>query len=375
MILPGSTLGMLGGGQLGRMFVTVARTMGYKVIVFEPDKNSPAAQLADAHICADYNDFAALDKLGKECVAITTEFENVSAEALQYLTKFCPVRPSSEAVSIAQDRIKEKNFLQTNGFKPANFAIILNSGDLKEGVKKVGLPAILKLSRSGYDGKGQRLVKTLKETENAFAELNNQPCVLEELIDIQIEISVIVVRGVDGQTVAYPPSENRHRSGILDVSIVPARISPELSAIAINMTQKIATLLNYCGVLAVEYFVLKDGSLRVNEFAPRPHNTGHYTIDACHTSQFEQQVRAMCGLTLGDTTLFSPVTMINLLGDVWPKIGEPNWGKILKYPNTKLHLYGKKEARPGRKMGHFTCLASNVEIALAEALKIQLLLK
>ena len=370
MILPGATLGILGGGQLGRMFVVAARTMGYKIIVLDPDPDSPAAQLANTHLCADYSDPSALVDLAHRCAAITTEFENVPAASLAYLAEFCPVRPSATAVAVTQDRIREKYFLHSNGFATARYAVIEHPSQIVEAVKKTGLPALIKLSRTGYDGKGQRLVRNLHEAELAFEDFGNLPCVVEELVAIQTEVSVVLARGADGSVAAYPPGENQHCDGILHISISPARISSMLAATATQAAFKIAALLDYCGVMAVEFFVLKDGRLLVNEIAPRPHNTGHYTVDACLTSQFEQQVRALCGLPLGDTTQFRTSVMVNLLGDLWYEGREPAWEHVLCNPRAKLHLYGKCEARLGRKMGHYTCLASSVDDALSHALEI-----
>jgi 5-(carboxyamino)imidazole ribonucleotide synthase len=374
MILPGATLGILGGGQLGRMFAMAARTMGYGVIVLDPDQDSPAAQLANGHICASYTNSLALDSLARECAAITTEFENVPAESLEYLSGLCPVRPSGGAVAVVQDRIREKRFLQGNGFETARFAVVEQRNTLWEALKHVGTPALIKLSRSGYDGKGQRLVRNLGEAQLAFDDLGAKPCVMEQWIDIQTEVSVVIARGDDASTVAYPPSENWHRDGILDVSVAPARILPMTADAATRIALQIAAFLGYCGVITVEFFVLKDGSLLVNEIAPRPHNSGHYTLDACLTSQFEQQVRALCGLPLGGTTQFCPAVMVNLLGDLWHEGREPAWEHVLCNPRAKLHLYGKFEARPGRKMGHYTCLAPSVEDALSRALKIRTLI-
>lgn len=371
MILPGATLGILGGGQLGRMFVVAARTMGYSVVVLDPEANCPAGQLADRHIQAAYTDTHALDQLARECVAITTEFENVPASSLDYLAKTRPVRPVASALAIAQDRILEKTFLQTNGFSTAPFAAVEQRSALADALKQIATPALLKTSRAGYDGKGQRWVRNLAEAETAFDELGGKPCVLEAGIDIQVEISVLIARGVDGQVAAYPPSENSHRDGILDVSIVPARIAPELGEQATQITRRIAALLDYCGVMAVEFFIAKDGQLLVNEIAPRPHNSGHYTLDACGTSQFEQQVRTLCGLPPGDASLLSPAVMVNLLGDLWCADQAPAWDQVLCHARAKLHLYGKREARPGRKMGHYTCLGESVEEALSQALAIQ----
>ena len=371
MILPGATLGILGGGQLGRMFVMAARNMGYAVVVLDPEAGCPAAQMADRHIQASYTDAAALEQLAQACDAITTEFENVPADALEILAKRRPVRPAASVLAIAQDRIREKTFLQTHGFDTATFAAVTQRTALAEALRQVGVPALLKTSRAGYDGKGQRWVNNLAEAEQAFDDFGAKACVLEAGIDIQVEISVLIARGLDGCVVAYSPSENSHRQGILDISIVPARVSAELSAHATQTAQRIAELMDYCGVLAVEFFIAKDGRLLVNEIAPRPHNSGHYTLDACATSQFEQQVRTLCGLPPGDASLLSPAVMVNLLGDLWRAEQAPPWEHVLDQPRAKLHLYGKREARPGRKMGHFTCLGTSVEEALAQALAIQ----
>ena len=289
MILPSSTLGILGGGQLGRMFVMAARSMGYAVVVLDPDADCPAAQLADHHIQASYDDTDALDHLAQRCAAITTEFENVPARSLEYLARARPVRPSGAALAVTQDRIREKNFLKSNGFDTAPYAVVEQRQALRAALQLVATPALMKSSRSGYDGKGQRWVSNLAEAEKAFDDLGGQPCVLEAGIAIQTEISVLIARAVDGRVVAYPPSENVHRNGILDVSIVPARISAEIGARATQIAISIAEKLGYCGVMAVEFFISKDGNLLVNEIAPRPHNSGHYTLDACATSQFEQQ--------------------------------------------------------------------------------------
>ena len=362
-ILPGATLGMLGGGQLGRMFTIAARTMGYDVVVLDPDKESPAGVLATTHICADYSDQTALNQIAKSCDAITTEFENVPASTLEALAKTKPVRPDAKAISIAQDRIQEKNFLKDNGFYTAPFAVINSLEDLKNNINKIGVPAILKVSRFGYDGKGQFGINTESDVEKAWQALEGEACVLEQRMPLDIEVSVVLARSTEGEVVTYPVSENIHESGILDISVVPARIDKDLGIKIINMAKEIATALDYIGIMAVEFFI-SDGKILVNEIAPRPHNSGHYTLDACITDQFEQQVRAVCGLPLGNTTLLSPVVMINMLGDIWHDGKAPQWQKLLDHPNVKLHLYGKREARPGRKMGHFTVLSPDIDDAL-----------
>ncbi|HFD31613.1 MAG TPA: 5-(carboxyamino)imidazole ribonucleotide synthase [Gammaproteobacteria bacterium] len=372
-ILPGTTLGMLGGGQLGRMFTIAARTMGYEVVVLDPDKESPAGKLATTHICADYSDQVALDQIAKNCDAITTEFENVPAATLDALAKTKPVRPGAKAISIAQDRIQEKNFLKDNGFTTAPFAVIHSLEDLKNSISEIGTPSILKVSRFGYDGKGQFGINTESDIEKAWQALEGEACVLEQRMPLDIEVSVVLARGTQGEVATYPVSENIHEGGILDVSVVPARIDKALEEQVIDMAKEITTALDYIGLMAVEFFI-SNGKILVNEIAPRPHNSGHYTLDACLTDQFEQQVRAVCGLPLGDTTLLSPVVMINMLGDIWHGGQTPKWQKLLDHPNVKLHLYGKREARPGRKMGHFNVLSKNIDDALqlAQDLKQQL---
>lgn len=364
---------MLGGGQLGRMFTIAARTMGYEVVVLDPDKESPAGKLATTHICADYSDQAALDQIAKTCDAVTTEFENVPASTLEALAKTSPVRPGAKAISIAQDRIHEKNFLKDNGFYTAPFAVIHSLEDLQKSISEIGTPAILKVSRFGYDGKGQFGINAESDIEKAWETLEGEACVLEQRMPLDIEVSVVLARGIEGEVITYPVSENIHEGGILDVTVVPARIDKNLETKVIDMAKEIATALDYVGIMAVEFFI-SNGKILVNEIAPRPHNSGHYTLDACMTDQFEQQVRAVCGLPLGDTTLLSPVVMINMLGDIWHNGEAPKWEKLLNHPNVKLHLYGKREARPGRKMGHFNVLSANINdaLTLAEDLKQQL---
>lgn len=371
-ILPGAWLGILGGGQLGRMFTIAARTMGYKVMVLDPDPQSPAGQLAEIHLQADYADHGALKKMAEACAAITTEFENVPAETLMELARFTRVAPGAEVVSIAQDRSHEKTWLRDNGFATAPFALVASANDLAAAAQQVGFPAILKISRFGYDGKGQFRVNNAGDLQAAYAQLNGAACVLEGFVKLDCEVSVVLARNDDGECVAWPVGENLHENGILDISIVPARVTAALAQQAHAMAMKIANRLNYVGVMAVEFFIA-DGCLLVNEVAPRPHNSGHYTLDACVTDQFEQQVRALAGLPLGDTRLLSPVVMVNILGDHWQNNG-PHWHKLLMHSNVKLHLYGKEYARPGRKMGHFNVLSADIGAALdlAKTLKREL---
>jgi 5-(carboxyamino)imidazole ribonucleotide synthase len=345
--------------------------MGYRVIVLDPDPHSPAAELANEHICAAFDDHAALEKMGAVCAAITTEFENVPAESLNFLAKLCPVRPSSTAVAIAQNRIREKTFLRDNGFQTAAFTAVNSIDELAPALKKVGPSALLKISQFGYDGKGQASINTLTEAVAAFEQMGRKPCVMEQRLNLKTEISVVVARGTNGETVAYAPAENIHVRGILDLSIVPAQVSAALAKQATRDAQEVAKKLDYCGVMAVEFFVVENDRLLINEIAPRPHNSGHYTMDACLTSQFDQQVRAMCGLPLGDARLLSPVAMVNILGDVWRGEAAPPWSAILNEPRAKLHLYGKREARQGRKMGHFTCIGDSVQEASRLALELK----
>jgi 5-(carboxyamino)imidazole ribonucleotide synthase len=370
MIEPGTWLGLLGGGQLGRMFTMAAQSMGYKVLVLDPGDDSPAGSVADDHLAADYLDSAALREMSARCRAATTEFENVPAESLRILSARCVVSPSANSVSVAQDRIREKTFLREHAIEVAPFAVIRTHADLEApGIADL-LPGVLKVSRFGYDGKGQIRVASGGELAAAFDALGGEACVLERFLPLDKEVSVVVARGFDGAVRTWPVAENRHVNGILDVSIAPARISATLADQARATAIRVAEQLDYRGVLCVEFFVLRDGSLLVNEIAPRPHNSGHYTIDACVTSQFEQQVRVLCGLPLGDTALHCPAVMVNLLGDLWAA-GMPRWEQVLREARAKLHLYGKSEARPGRKMGHFTVLDERVEAALELALSIK----
>jgi 5-(carboxyamino)imidazole ribonucleotide synthase len=350
------------------MFALRARTMGYRVVVLDPDSLSPAAAVADQHIRTGYEDPKGLAELSKLCAAVTTEFENVPAQALERLAETRIVRPSGPAVATAQDRIAEKTFFQSHGFATAEFRPVRDLEELKAALAQVKLPGLLKTSRLGYDGKGQILVTDAAEAREAFARLGSVPCVLEQRVELDCELSVIVARGADGAQAIFPVAENRHREGILDTSVVPARISKDMANQATALVTQVATALEYVGVLAVELFVTKAGELLVNEMAPRPHNTGHYTLDACSVDQFELQLRTLCDLPLVQPWLLSPVTMINLLGDLWSG-GEPRWEEALRRPGVRLHLYGKAEARPGRKMGHLNCLASTADQALTLALE------
>ncbi len=365
-ILPPAMLGMLGGGQLGRFFVIAAHEMGYRVTVLDPDKNSPAGRIADVHLCTAYDDADALAEMAKTCAAVTTEFENVPASSLAYLAQTSVVSPDAESVAIAQNRVLEKNFLRDAGLPVAPYVVIRTEEDIPDSSDAI-YPAILKVARFGYDGKGQVRVASNEDARAAFAGFGGEVCVLERMLVLDYEVSVILARDTEGNIAAFPTAENSHMNGILDVSIVPARAPEELHEQAHQLAIHVAQQLEYVGVLAVEFFV-SDGKLLVNEIAPRPHNSGHYTIDACATNQFEQQVRALTGLPLGDARMHSYAVMVNILGDIWES-GEPAWDKALAHPQLKLHLYGKREARVGRKMGHFTMLGKDVETVVALAMQ------
>ena len=366
MILPGATLGMLGGGQLGRMFTTAAQTMGYKVIVLDPDPHSPAGVIADQHLCAKYDDEEILESLARACDAVTTEFENIPASTLAYLESKTVVHPSSDALSKTQNRIIEKQFIASLGIAVAPFLPIRSEKDIEDVESHIQLPAILKVANFGYDGKGQVVCHSLKDIRQAFALLNQAECVLEQRINLEREVSTVLARGQLGDISNFPIAENTHINGILHSTTVPSAISDQQAQIVMEIADKIAEGLNYVGTMAVEFFISKEGNIIVNEIAPRPHNSGHFTLDACETSQFEQQVRMLCNLAPGNCELKSPVVMINILGDVWGS-SQPHWHDLLSIPNNKLHLYGKQEARVGRKMGHFNVLAASTEQAMVIA--------
>jgi 5-(carboxyamino)imidazole ribonucleotide synthase len=368
-ILPGATLGVMGGGQLGRMFVHAAQRMGYFTAVLDPDASSPAGRVSHHHIQTPYLDEAGLQQLAAVSAAVTTEFENVPAPALRALAVTRPVAPAAEAVAIAQDRAQEKAHFVRCGVPVAPHAVIETAAQLAM-VQEELLPGILKTARLGYDGKGQIRVKTRAELAAAWDELKHVPCVLEKMLPLAAECSVIVARGADGQMVNFPVQRNLHREGILAVTEVHAgNISPALAEQAVAATKAVADGLQYVGVLCVEFFLLQDGSLVVNEMAPRPHNSGHYTMDACDQSQFDLQVRTLTGLPLVQPRLHSPTIMLNLLGDVWAAHGgTPPWAQVLALPGTHLHLYGKLDAKPGRKMGHLNVTGPTVDEVRATAL-------
>ena len=357
-ILPGSTLGMLGGGQLGRMFVVAARTMGYEVIVLDPDADSPAGKMASRHLQAAYDDREALDDLAQHCAAVSTEFENIPADTLDYLAISLPVHPSASALRIAQNRVLEKRFFDRQGLNTTPYLAINSDADLVL-AENFEYPAILKTATLGYDGKGQFVCNSFDELSAAYNQISAQACVLEKKVDLAMEVSVVLCRSEAGDVDCFPVAQNEHRNGILDISAAPAELSQEIADEVKQAARRIADGLNYCGVLAVEFFISTDQQVLVNEMAPRPHNSGHFTIDACETSQFEQQLRMMCGIPAGSSRQHSAVVMWNILGDLWPQDGTPNWEEVLRQGNMKLHLYGKTEARAGRKMGHINCLATD----------------
>jgi 5-(carboxyamino)imidazole ribonucleotide synthase len=360
-VLPGSTIGVLGSGQLGRMFAISARRMGYRVHTYSPDRDSPTGQIADVEIDAAYEDLDRVREFAAAVDVVTFEFENVPARTAEAAAACTLVRPAGDVLHTTQHRLREKTFLRNNGFPVTRFEPIREAGDLCRVMPGFG-PAILKTAGFGYDGKGQYRVQTLGEAESAWDAMGRQEAVLEAVVPFEAEFSVVGVRGADGQCLFFAPSCNHHVAGVLDVSFSPAPFGPEIAKDAIAITRGVLEQLNVTGVLCVEFFLTRDGNLLVNELAPRPHNSGHLTIDACVTSQFEQQLRSVCGLPLGSTEMLRPAAMANLLGDVWAG-GEPRWQAALELPEVKLHLYGKSEPRPGRKMGHLTATASTAPLA------------
>jgi 5-(carboxyamino)imidazole ribonucleotide synthase len=352
------------------MFTMRAQTMGYRVVVLDPAAPSPTGSVADHHLQAAYDDVAALDEMGRLCAAVTTEFENVPAQSLARLAQSCVVTPPGAAVSIAQDRITEKEFLRDAGFATAPFRPVRTIQEAETAAAQLAGPALLKTSRLGYDGKGQAAVNGPVEAREAFERFGQVPCILEQRLELELELSVVLARGRSGALVSFPPAENRHRNGILDTSVVPARVAHSLANAARELAGQVARAMEYVGVLGVELLVAVGVQLYVNEMAPRPHNSGHYTIDTCIPDQFELQVRTLCDLPLVPPQLMSPVAMANLLGDLWAN-GQPRWDAALSHPGVRLHLYGKAEARPGRKMGHLNCLAASPDEALQLALEVR----
>jgi 5-(carboxyamino)imidazole ribonucleotide synthase len=374
-ILPGKTIGVLGGGQLGRMLAHAATRLGYRVHVYEPQAGCPAGAVAHKEVNAPYEDLAALADFARECDVVTYEFENVPSAPLQHIESLTALRPHASVLATAQNRSREKRWLRDNSFPHARFAEVAAGGDLDAGLREVGVPCVVKTADFGYDGKGQLKVMSEADVPAARARFAGQPVVIEQFVDFACEVSAVVARSASAAVRVFPIAENIHANHILAFSIVPARVPAEVLAKAEKLARLIAERLDLVGVMGVEFFVTQSGDVLVNELAPRTHNSGHYTIDACMTSQFEQQVRAICGLPLGAVTLLSPVVMVNILGDAWKWnaegkcVGEPNWDALLAQPNVRLHLYGKAEPRPGRKMGHFTVTARDADMAYEFAQK------
>ena len=382
-VVPPATIGMLGGGQLGKYSLMAANAMGYRTIVVDPDPNAPARIVADEHLIAAYDDVSTLDRLSTDCSVVTTEFENAPAEALDRLATKVRVAPSANSVAVAQNRIAEKSFLADHGVAVGPHVatpIAVDPVALERARRLADSGAVVKTAQFGYDGKGQRRVTGRGDLDAALAEFDGNDCIVEALVDLRSEVSVVVARTTKGTIQNWTVTENVHVDGILDVSVAPARITVEVATRATDLAVQVANDLDYVGVLAVEMFVVGDDELLVNEIAPRPHNSGHWTLDASVTSQFEQQIRAVCGVGLGDTAMTAPaVAMVNLLGDLWFTNGsadpiEPDWASALADPAATLHLYGKTEPRRGRKMGHLTVTAATPDAAesLARMLRAQL---
>lgn len=366
-IAPGATIGVLGSGQLGRMFAIAARKMGYRIHTFSPGDDTPTGHVADLEMNASYNDLHAVEQFAKNVDVVTFEFENVPAETTACAAQFAPVRPGGHVLNVAQNRLREKRFLNDNGFPTTPFAEITTEEELNEALTKVGTPSVLKTAGWGYDGKGQAKIMSADDLMPAWERLAKQPAILEAFVDFKCEVSVVAARGVDGSFAHYGVMENIHANHILDVTVSHAPVSDKVYKQAVEVTQGIMDQLDVIGVLCVEFFLTSDDELLVNEMAPRPHNSGHITFDGCLTSQFEQQLRAICGLKLGATDYLRPVAMANLLGDVWGN-GVPDWRACSEFSNVKIHLYGKGEPKPGRKMGHLTCLADTREQAMQQVI-------
>ncbi len=364
---PGSTVGVLGSGQLGRMFAIAARRMGYRVHTFSPEADTPAGQISDREYQRPYEDLEAVREFARGVRVVTFEFENVPAEAVEAAAALAPVRPSGAVLYTTQNRLREKTFLARAGFPVAPFRHVRGAAELPGALEEIGRPAVLKTAGFGYDGKGQSKIVSEEDAARAARDLGDKECVLEAFVDFDREVSVVAARGLEGEFAHYGVVENAHRRHILDLSIAPAAVTEEVGREAVEIARAILETLDVVGVMCVEFFLTREGRLLVNELAPRPHNSGHFTFDACVTSQFEQQLRAVCGLPLGSTELLRPAAMANLLGDLWAA-GEPDWRAAASFPNVKLHLYGKTEARPGRKMGHLTALAATPAEAARAAL-------
>lgn len=361
-ILPGSTVGVLGSGQLGRMFAIAARRMGYRVHTYSPDTDTPTGQIADREYVGSYDDLDAVREFARGVDVVTFEFENVPAATAAACAELVPVRPDGSVLHITQHRLREKTFLAEHGLPVTPFRAVRSLDDLAQALEALGRPAILKTAGFGYDGKGQLRINPADNVEAAWQKFGSTEAILEGFVDFDRELSVVAARGCDGAFAHFGAVENVHRNHILDVTIAPANVAADIQGKAIEITRTVLDTLNVVGVLCVEFFLTRKGDLLINELAPRPHNSGHFTFDASLTSQFEQQLRAVCGLPLGDTALLRPAAMINLLGDVWEN-GTPNWAAALADPRVKLHLYGKASPRAGRKMGHLTALAESAEEA------------
>jgi len=363
IILPNSTIGVFGSGQLGRMFAIEARKMGYRVHTFSPDSDTPTGQVADIETSAPYEDLDAVREFARSVDVVTFEFENVPSATVEAASELVGVHPRGDILHTTQNRLREKTFLSDNGYPVTPFRKIKLIEDLYHAVQELGASAVLKTAGFGYDGKGQSRMRTAADIEPSFAALNGAEGIFEAFVEFDKEVSVVCAGGQDGSFAHFGVIENAHSNHILDVSFAPADVSPTVASEAVAIARSIVETSGYVGTLCVEFFLTKDGKLLVNELAPRPHNSGHLTFDACVTSQFEQQLRAVCGLPLGSTEFCKPAAMVNLLGDIWEG-GEPRWDRAIGTPGVKLHLYGKAEARPGRKMGHITALAETAEAAV-----------
>ena len=367
VILPGATIGVLGSGQLGRMFAIAARRMGYRVHTFSPDDDTPTGQVADWETQARYDDLDAVRAFAERVDVVTFEFENIPAATVEAAARYAPVRPSGFVLSTTQHRLREKTFLAGAGFPVVPFRAVRSLAELAAALAELGTPAVLKTAGWGYDGKGQAKIHSLEDAAAAWEKVATSEAVLEAFVDFQCEVSVVAARSLAGQMVDYGPIGNTHVDHILDVSVAPAELPPELARQAVQIAQAVLEALDLVGVLCVEFFVTRQGSLLINELAPRPHNSGHLTVDAAVTSQFEQQLRAICGFALGSAEQLRPAAMANLLGDLWQQ-GTPNWAAVARFPHVKLHLYGKDQPRPGRKMGHLTTLAATTREAVETVL-------
>lgn len=362
IVLPGAAIGVLGSGQLGRMFAIAARRMGYRVHTFSPEGDTPTGQVADVEIIGQYDDLDAVRQFASNVRVLTFEFENVPSVSVEAAAELVPVRPGGAVLHIAQNRLREKTFLAGKGFPVTPFAAVRSVEDLASALESIGLPSVLKTAGFGYDGKGQTKLRTPDDVSAVVAGGVREELVLEAFIDFACELSVVAARGVDGAFVDWGVIENVHSRHVLDVSVAPASVPPDVAEEAVRIARGVLESLDVVGVLCVEFFCTREGKLLVNELAPRPHNSGHLTFDACVTSQFEQQLRAVCGLPLGSTRLLRPAAMANLLGDLWEH-GEPDWEAACAVPDVKIHLYGKMHPKPGRKMGHLTALAESPEEA------------